>query len=157
MGAQLIISGINTALTAIFIFSSSLPYASMVVVLTFVFGMLPIVGNLISNTIIVFIGFTVSPFLALSSLAFLVLLHKLEYFLNSKIIGNRIKNPVWLTLLGLVVGERLLGFTGMIMAPVVLHFLKTQTSAARPAPQPQTAEELKPAGLPSSNNALPNG
>ena len=43
---------------------------------------------------------------AIAALVFLVLLHKLEYFLNSKIIGDRIKNPVWLTLLALIIGER---------------------------------------------------
>jgi predicted PurR-regulated permease PerM len=52
----------------------------------------------------------------------------LEYFLNSKIIGNRIRNPVWLTLLGLIIGERLMGVPGMILAPVVLHYLKVEAS-----------------------------
>jgi len=52
------------------------------------------VGNLVSNSIIVGIAFTISPRAAIASLFFLVALHKLEYFLNSKIIGDRIKNPV---------------------------------------------------------------
>lgn len=43
------------------------------------------------------------------------MLHKLEYFLNSKIIGDRIKNPVWLTLLALIIGERFMGIPGMIL------------------------------------------
>ena len=47
--------------------------------------------------------------LTVSSLVFLVVLHKLEYFLNSKVIGDRIKNPMWLTLLGLIIGETLMG------------------------------------------------
>lgn len=128
MGAQLLISAINTALTSIFVISFSFPYAPLAIAITFLCGLLPIVGNLISNTIIIGIGLTVSPKLALFALVFLVVLHKLEYFLNSKIIGHRIKNPVWLTLIALLVGERLLGITGMILAPVVLHFIKTETS-----------------------------
>jgi predicted PurR-regulated permease PerM len=68
------------------------------------------------------------------ALGFLILIHKLEYFLNSKIIGDRIKNPVWLTLLGLIAGERLMGLPGMILAPVILHYLKTE--AARVEVQP---------------------
>ena len=66
--------------------------------------------------------------MAIASLIFLVVLHKTEYFLNSKIIGDRIKNPVWLTLLGLIIGERLMGIPGMILAPVVLNFIKVEAS-----------------------------
>ena len=85
-------------------------------------------GNLISNTIIVAISFTLSPRMALASLLFLVVIHKLEYFLNSKIVGDRIRSPVWLTLLGLILGERLMGIPGMILAPVVLNYLKGEAS-----------------------------
>jgi predicted PurR-regulated permease PerM len=106
-----------------------LPNSAVVIGITFLCGMLPVVGNLISNIIIVAIGFTVSPKMALAALAFLVVIHKLEYFLNSKIIGDRIRNPVWLTLLGLILGERLMGIPGMILAPVLLNYLKVETSA----------------------------
>ena len=59
---------------------------------------------MISNTIIVCVGLTIDLQHAMGALAFLVVIHKLEYFLNSKIIGDRIRNPVWLTLLGLILG-----------------------------------------------------
>jgi predicted PurR-regulated permease PerM len=128
MGAQIIISAINTALTSIFIFSVGLPHAAVVVGVTFFCGLLPVIGNLISNTVIVGISFTISPKMALIALTFLVVIHKLEYFLNSKIIGDRIKNPVWLTLLGLILGEKLMGIPGMILAPVILNYLKVEAS-----------------------------
>jgi predicted PurR-regulated permease PerM len=128
MGAQIIISAINTVLTAVFVAAAGLRYAVVVVGVTFLCGLLPVVGNLISNTIIVAIGFTVSPKMALVALVFLVVIHKLEYFLNSKIVGWRIRNPLWLTLLALIVGERLLGVPGMILAPVVLNYIKLEAS-----------------------------
>ena len=131
MGAQILISTINTALTSIFIFSVRLPYAPVVLGVTFLCGLLPVVGNLFSNTVIVGIAFTISPQMSLAALAFLVVIHKLEYFLNSKIIGDRIKNPVWLTLLGLILGERLMGLPGMVLAPVVLHYIKVEASRIR--------------------------
>ena len=83
------------------------------------------------NTLIVGVAFTLSPNTALWSLVFLVVLHKLEYFLNSKVIGDRIKNPMWLTLLGLIIGETLMGIPGMILAPVVLHYIKVEASKSR--------------------------
>jgi len=126
MGAQLIISAINTVFTTIFILSVQLPYAVVVIGTTFLCGLVPIVGNLISNCIVLGIAITVSPKLAIAALVFLVVIHKLEYFLNSKIVGDRISNPFWLTLLALIVGERLMGVPGMILAPVVLNYLKME-------------------------------
>jgi len=133
IGAQILISTINTTVTSIFLVWNDYPYATVIITLTFLCGLLPIVGNLISNTLIIGVGFTISPQVALSALIFLVTIHKFEYFLNSKIIGDRIKNPMWLTLIGLIVGERLIGIPGMIFAPVVLHYLKVEASRARVA------------------------
>ena len=128
MGAQIIISAINTVFTAIFVLALHFPYSVMLIGTTFLCGLLPVVGNLISNTIIIGVAFTVSPRAALEALIFLVVIHKLEYFLNSKIIGQRIRNPLWLTLLALLLGERLMGIPGMILAPVVLNYLRIEAS-----------------------------
>jgi predicted PurR-regulated permease PerM len=132
MGAQIVISLINTFLTAVFVLAVSLKHGTVVIGLTFLCGLLPIVGNLISNSIIVGIAFTISPRVAIAALIFLVALHKFEYFLNSKIIGDRIKNPVWLTLLALIIGERFMGIPGMILAPVMLNYIKVETSRLPP-------------------------
>ena len=141
IGAQLVISTINTVLTSIFVLAVGLPYAGVIIVVTFLCGLLPIVGNIISNTVTVSIAFTVSPKMAVAALVFLVIIHKLEYFLNSKIIGDRIKNPVWLTLIALILGERLMGIPGMILAPVILHFLKVEASRIRlPIKPPEPVE-----------------
>lgn len=128
IGAQIIISAINTGLTATFLVWNHYPHTTVIIPLTFLLGLLPIIGNLLSNTLIIGVGFTISPSMALAALVFLVVIHKFEYFLNSKIIGDRIKNPMWLTLIGLVVGERLMGIPGMIFAPVVLHYIKVEAS-----------------------------
>ena len=142
MGAQIIISSINTALTSIFVFIVLKDHQLVVIGITFFCGLLPVIGNLISNTVIVAISFTISPKMALIALVFLVVIHKLEYFLNSKIIGDRIKNPVWLTLLGLILGEKLMGIPGMILAPVVLNYLKVEASKIEVGSKPAEASEL---------------
>jgi predicted PurR-regulated permease PerM len=126
MGAQITISLINTALTAIFLLAVRMPHAPLLIAVTFLCGLVPIVGNLVSNTIIVFVSLTVSLKLAIGALVFLVAIHKLEYLLNSKIIGDRIRNPVWLTLIALILGERLMGIPGLILAPVVLNYLRVE-------------------------------
>jgi predicted PurR-regulated permease PerM len=131
MGAQIIISGINTVLTAIFLIAVGLPYAVVVIGVTFLCGLVPIVGNLVGNSIVVAIGFTVSPRMAFGALVFLVVIHKLEYLLNSTIVGWRIRNPFWLTLLALIVGERIFGVPGLILGPVVLNYLRLEASKFR--------------------------
>ncbi len=146
MGAQIVISLINTFLTAVFVLAVSLKHGTVVIGLTFLCGLLPIVGNLISNSIIVGIAFTISPRVAIAALVFLVALHKFEYFLNSKIIGDRIKNPVWLTLLALIIGERFMGIPGMILAPVMLNYIKVEASRLPPpdgAPETSTVTTEK--------------
>lgn len=139
MGAQIMIAAINTVLTSIFIILSGYPYAALLLCLVFLCGLLPIVGNLISNTVIVGVGFTMSPKLGIVALIFLVVVHKLEYFLNSKIIGKRIDSPMWLTLIGLLLGERLMGIPGMILAPVILQYIRAEASGYAPL-----REEIRP-------------
>ena len=128
MGAQLVISLVNTIATSAFVLASSLPYAGVVIPMTFICGLLPIIGNIISNALIVGIALGISSKMAGWALVFLVVIHKLEYLLNSKIVGSRIRHPMWLTLIALILGECLMGLSGIILAPVILNFLKVEGS-----------------------------
>lgn len=141
IGAQILISAINTMLTAGFLLWNGFRFTTVLIMATFLCGLLPIVGNIISNTLITFVAFTISPRMALVALTYLIIIHKLEYFLNSKIIGDRIKNPMWLTLLGIVLGERLMGIPGMILAPVVLYYIKVEASRAKVVASGEVAVE----------------
>jgi len=135
MRAQILISAINAMLSAIFLAVNGYPYSALLVCLVFLCGLVPIAGNLMSNAVIVGVGFTISPRAGIFALAFLIVIHKLEYFLDSKIIGRQIHSPMWLTLIGLVVGERLMGIPGMILAPVVLSYVKLEASSLRLVPR----------------------
>jgi len=128
MNAQVTISAINAALTAIFMAVLGLPHLVVAVGVTFICGLLPVVGNVLSNIVVVAIGFMISPARGLWALAFLVCVHHLGFFLNSKIIGAKIRSPLWLTLLALVIGERLMGVTGMILSPVALHYIRIEAA-----------------------------
>ncbi len=129
IGAQILISAINTGLTAVFLLLNHYPNSGLLATFVFLCGLIPIVGNIISNSLIVGVGFTITARTGIYALVFLVVIHKLEYFLNSKIIGRRIKCPMWLTLIGLILGEKLMGVPGMVLAPVALHFIRVEASA----------------------------
>ena len=126
MGAQVLIAAINTAATAVFLFSMDIPFRAFLTPMTFVCGMIPIAGNVISNVVIVAAALTRSNHLAAAALVFLVAVHKAEYFLNSSIVGSRIQLPMWATLLALLVGEALLGVPGVILAPTLLYYAREE-------------------------------
>ncbi|MGA2544693.1 MAG: AI-2E family transporter [Verrucomicrobiota bacterium] len=128
MNAQVAISAIDAVLTGIFMACQGLPHLVVAVGVTFLCGLIPVVGNLVSNTLVMAIGFMVSPAKGLWALAFLVFIHQLEYFLRSKIIGAKTHTSLWLTLLALLLGERLMGITGMMLAPAVLHYIRVEAS-----------------------------
>jgi len=128
--AQVRISIINTLLTAIYIaallplFGVSLPLKSTLIGVTFVAGLLPVAGNLISNTIIVVVSLQHSVSIALVSLAFLLMIHKLEYFLNARIVGTQIFARPWELLTAMLVMEAAFGVAGVVAAPIFYAYLK---------------------------------
>ncbi|MFA7282761.1 MAG: AI-2E family transporter, partial [Sterolibacterium sp.] len=130
--AQVKIAAINAALTGLYLvlglglFGIHLPLAKTMVVFTFVVGLLPVLGNLLSNTVIVVLSLSHSPELALLSLGFLVIIHKLEYFLNARIVGNLIKARTWELLLAMLTMEAIFGIAGLVMAPIYYAYLKTE-------------------------------
>ena len=134
--AQVKISLINTILFIIFvhialpIFGIHLPFAKTLTILTFVFGLIPIVGNLISNTIIVLTGLTISVTVAGITLVYLILIHKLEYFVNAKIIGTKIHAASWEVLLAMLVFEAVFGLAGLIVAPIFYAYIKLELKVA---------------------------
>ncbi|WEF35113.1 AI-2E family transporter [Pseudoduganella chitinolytica] len=133
--AQVWISGINTLITAIFVFvvlplaGVTLPLSKTVVAVTFIAGLLPVIGNLISNTVMVVVGLSYSLNVAVAGLAFLVVVHKLEYFLNARIIGSHINARAWELLTAMLVGETLFGIAGVIAAPVFYAYAKKELAA----------------------------
>jgi predicted PurR-regulated permease PerM len=101
------------------------------IALTFVVGLLPVLGNLISNTVIVVVSLSVSLLVAVGSLAFLILIHKLEYFVNARIVGARIRARAWELLLAMVVMDAWFGIPGLIAAPIYYAYLKDELTARK--------------------------
>ncbi|MDP2110218.1 MAG: hypothetical protein Q8N48_12525 [Thiobacillus sp.] len=132
--AQVRISALNALLTWIYLalilpaFGVELPFVKTMVLVTFVVGLLPVLGNLISNSIIVVISLSHSLYVAVGSLAFLVIIHKLEYFVNARIIGGQIKARAWELLIVMLAMEAAFGVPGVIAAPVFYAYLKKELS-----------------------------
>jgi predicted PurR-regulated permease PerM len=133
--AQVRISALNTLFTAIYLlvmlplFGVHLPLVKTLVGLTFVAGLIPVIGNLISNGVSLAVSLGYSAPVAASSLIFLVLVHKLEYFLNARIVGSRIQARAWELLLAMLVMEAAFGLPGVVAAPIYYAYLKSELAA----------------------------
>ncbi|MFD3247195.1 AI-2E family transporter [Rahnella aquatilis] len=134
--AQFQISLINTVLSGIFLFGIlplfgiHLPLAKTLVVVTFVCGLLPVIGNLISNTLIFIVGLSLSLWVGALVLAYLIIIHKVEYFLNARIVGSRIKAKSWEVLLAMLIFEAAFGIAGVVAAPIYYAYLKSELKEA---------------------------
>lgn len=134
--AQVRISALNTIFTSLYLavvlplFGVDLPLIKTMILVTFVVGLLPVIGNLISNTLIVIISLSHSHYIAFASLAYLVTIHKLEYFLNAKIVGSRISARAWELLIAMLAMEAVFGMAGLVAAPIYYAYLKNELRAA---------------------------
>jgi predicted PurR-regulated permease PerM len=130
--AQVRISALNTVLSAIYLAmilpaaGVHLPLTKTMIAVTFAAGLLPIIGNLISNSVIVVISLSHSLPTALGSLLFLIVVHKLEYFINARIVGSQINAAAWELLLAIIVMEAAFGLPGVIAAPVFYAYAKAE-------------------------------
>ena len=130
--AQVKISLLNTVFTAIFLlgvlplFGMHLPLSKTLVLITFLAGLLPVVGNIISNTIITIVALSVSFYVAVAALLYLIVIHKLEYFLNARIVGGEIQARAWELLLAMLVMEAAFGLPGLVAAPVFYAYVKRE-------------------------------
>lgn len=130
--AQVRIAAINAFLTGLYLVvilplaGISLPFTKTLVAVTFVLGLMPVVGNLVSNTFIVVFSLSHSLPVAAGSLTFLVVIHKLEYFLNAKIVGSRIRAHAWEILVAMLIMEVVFGIYGLIAAPIYYAYIKDE-------------------------------
>ncbi|KAB7897268.1 AI-2E family transporter [Rouxiella sp. S1S-2] len=135
--AQFQISLINTVLSGVFLFGIlpmfgiHLPLSKTLVVFTFVCGLLPVVGNLISNAVICIVGLSISLWVGAIVLGYLIIIHKVEYFLNARIVGTRINAKSWEVLLAMLIFESAFGLPGVVAAPIYYAYLKSELKTAR--------------------------
>ena len=130
--AQLRIATLNAFFTGIYLaiilpmLGIQLPLVKTMIAITFVVGLIPVVGNLISNTVIVIVSLSHSPAVALGSLFYLIVIHKVEYFLNARIVGGQIRANAWELLITMLLMEAVFGLAGIVAAPIYYAYIKSE-------------------------------
>jgi predicted PurR-regulated permease PerM len=135
--AQIRIALFNTTMTALYLFvllpafGYVLPFRGLLCLFTLVTGVLPVLGNLLANTLVFLISLAISPWLAIASIAYLILIHKTEYFINARTVGARVQVASWEILAAMLTGEALFGVQGLVSAPLLYPFFKREISRLR--------------------------
>jgi predicted PurR-regulated permease PerM len=130
--AQVRIAAINAFFTGIYLavilplLGVNLPLVKTMIAITFVVGLIPVAGNLISNTVIVIVSLSHSLSVAMGSLLYLVIIHKFEYFLNARIVGGQIRAHAWELLVTMLLMEAVFGIAGIVAAPIYYAYIKSE-------------------------------
>lgn len=133
--AQVRIATINALFTAIYLAvilpmaGVHLPLTKTMIAITFLAGLIPVIGNLLSNSVIVIVSLSQSLNIAIGSLVFLIVIHKLEYFLNARIVGTQIHARAWELLIAMLLMESIFGLTGLVAAPIYYAYIKDELVA----------------------------
>ncbi len=123
--AQAMIAAVNTCLTLIGLLVLAVPSVTMLSLIVFVCGFIPVLGTFISTVPMVLVALNAGgPGTALAVVAFVVGIHTLEaYVLNPLIYGQHFNlNPV-LVLIVLFIAYHAFGIWGMLLGVPVTQYL----------------------------------
>jgi len=112
---QFIVAACNAVLTLPVLLIIGVPHVPMLMLLIFVSGLIPVVGNLISGAVLSALAFQVKGWFGVGLFIGLTfVLHKIEsYFLNPRLAARHVPLPGFVLILSLIAWEHLLGFVGL--------------------------------------------
>lgn len=145
---QLVVAAVNAVLTLPILLILGMPSVPWLMVLIFVTGLIPVVGNMISGWVLIFISFKVKGWMGVGLfVALTFILHKVEsYYLNPRLTARHVALPSFVLILSLIAWEHLLGFAGLFVSFPVLYLVGKIRSEFREEDEPPPAPEPISAG-----------
>jgi predicted PurR-regulated permease PerM len=115
---QAVVAAVNAAVTLPVLLVLGLPHVPLLFLLILVTGLLPVVGNIISGTVLCYVAYTAKGGWAVGVfLAMTFLLHKIEsYWLNPRLSAEHVKLPGLVLVVSLLLFEQALGFVGLFLS-----------------------------------------
>jgi len=115
---QLIVAACNTVLTLPVLFILGIPDKAALMVLIFVSGLVPVIGNVVAGTVLSVMAYFASGPIGVVVFAVLTFaLHKAEaYYLNPRLTARHVKLPGFVLIVSLIAWEYLLGFAGLFVS-----------------------------------------
>lgn len=115
---QLIVAVSNTVLTLPILLLLGVPHVPALMVLIFITGLIPVVGNLIAGAVLVVLAYQAKGWLGVGLFVGLTfLLHKIEaYYLNPRLTARHVQLPGFVLVVSLICFEHLFGFVGLFLS-----------------------------------------
>ena len=152
---QLVVAACNAVLTLPVLLVIGVPRIPALMLLIFVTGLIPVVGNLISGSVLVVLAYQVSGWVGVVLfVALTFVLHKIEsYYLNPRLTARHVPLPGFVLILSLIAWEHLLGFAGLFVSFPFLYlvgkirseFVAEDEAALVIAPPPEPVAPAAPA------------
>lgn len=138
---QLVVAAVNAVLTLPVLLLLGVRHIPSLMILIFVSGLVPVVGNIVSGVVLSLLAYQVRGiFGVLVFVALTAVLHKIEaYYLNPRLTSKHVHLPGFAIVVSLIAWEHLLGFAGLFVSFPVLfvaskirgEMLRSQESHAR--------------------------
>lgn len=122
---QIMISTINTVLTVIGLLILGFPNILGLAIMIFFFGLMPVIGVVISLIPLSIIAFQIGGFMYIIYIfVMIMIIHAIEsYILNPKLYSITMKLPIFFTFMVLMVGELLFGAWGLVIGIPLFVFI----------------------------------
>jgi predicted PurR-regulated permease PerM len=115
---QLIVAACNTVFTLPVLLLLGIPHVGGLMLVIFVSGLIPVVGNLIAGTVLSLLAYQAQGLVGVALFVLLTFaLHKIEsYYLNPRLTARHVKLPGFVLILSLLAFEHLFGVPGLFMS-----------------------------------------
>lgn len=119
---QLIVAGCNTLMTLPVLLIIGVPNVGALMILIFVSALVPVIGNVVSGTILCLLAYQQKQWLGVGVfLGLTFVLHKIEsYYLSPRLTSRHVKIPGFLLIVSLIACEHLFGFKGFFLSFPIL-------------------------------------
>lgn len=136
---QFIVAACNAVLTLPILLLIGVPHVPMLMLLIFVSGLIPVVGNLISGAVLSVVAYQTKGWVGVGLFIGLTfVLHKVEsYFLNPRLAARHVPLPGFVLILSLIAWEHLLGFVGLFVSFPFLYVAGKLISEFRAEDRPE--------------------
>lgn len=142
---QLVVAAVNTLLTLPVLIVLGIHHIPSLMILIFVSGLIPVVGNFVSGGVLCLLAYQAKGFVGVGVfVALTFVLHKIEaYYLNPRLTSKHVHLPGFAIVVSLIAWEHLIGFAGLFVsfpflfvASKIRGEMRAAAEAAKSAPAP---------------------
>ncbi len=115
---QLVVAAVNTLLTLPVLLVLGIHHIPSLMILIFVSGLIPVVGNFVSGVVLSMLAYQAKGFVGIGVfVALTFVLHKIEaYYLNPRLTSKHVHLPGFAIVVSLIAWEHLIGFAGLFVS-----------------------------------------